>query len=456
MAYGFLALNKDSKVLISSDTKNLFLNSTATYNGVIAATTAGGPAVRLSYIANTSKQPVPLFTHPYSTYTKSIYATFTHNSTSEEVIVWDYFDSYGGGSYHYETNYYYNVSIYLNDISGVSVGQKITFDIGNGMVSAGANYYIVYISGNYIGISTSRNGGHIGASWGASFANASTPGAVTNDPIYVAVTRVTYLGGIRWEIELLVSTTDISIVPIVYIFTEFESTMDRKNSYGMLVVNSVDGGVTYDTRLNPLAIIGTVNVTPPSSPYIAADSTKTSNLNPTAGTIAGLSNNELKPDNNNTYLLSNNLPASPVYYYMSIAQVYKRYDTYIDESYSYDNNTYGKNYVTIHKYTYYQTFCRTGISPSISNGKVYISVGWTVVSGAAGGPTPGQGGYTRDVSDGYLLQGNPGSTYGDDGYWAGDPAQVGQFNPAVGTWLAPQSLNIKSQVVMAADISRNV
>lgn len=455
MAFGFLALNKDRKVLISSDTKNLFLNHTATYAGVIATSTYGGPSTRLSYTANTSKQPIPFFTHPYSTYTKSIYATFTHNSTSEEVVVFDNFDGYSF-TWHYETNYYYNVSIYLNDISGVSVGQKITFDIGNGMVSAGADYYIVYISGNYIGISTSRNGGHIGASWGASFANASTPGAVTNDPIYVSVTRVTYVSGTTWEIELLVSTTDISIVPIVYIFTEYESTMNRKGSYGMLV-KSNDNGITYDTRLNPLAITATRSVSPPNSPYNRSDSTITAALNPTAGQTTGLSNGELKPDSFNSYLVSTIIPANPVYHYMSIAQAWKRFDTYIDNSYSYDNNTYGKNYVTIHKYTYYQTFSRTGICPSIVTGQVYVKVGWTVVNGAAGGPTPDTGGYTRGVSDGYILQGNPGTTYGDDGFWAGDKAQVGRGSPqAVGTWLAAQSVNIKDQVIMLADISRNI
>lgn len=447
MAYGFLAYNKDREVLISSDTKNLFLNKTATYAGVIATSTAGGPSTRLSYTVSTSKQPVPLFTHPYATYSKAVTAYFYLTSRSEQQVEY----------YELITYYYYSLLIYLTDISGVSVGQMITFDTGNAVVSANTPYYIVSISANYIYISSSRNGAALFQdNMGSSWTTTSTTAVVTNDPVFVSVTRVTYISGTTWEIELLVSSTNLSMVPVVYIFTEYENTMDRKGSYGMLVLNSIDNGVCFDTRLNPLAITATKTVRPPDSPYTRADSTIQSALNPTAAYTTGLSNGELKPDSVNNYLLSTILPANPVYFYMSIAQSWKRFDTYIDESYSYNNNTYGKNYVTIHKYTYYQTFSRTGICPSIVAGKMYIKVGWTVVNGAAGGPTPDTGQTTRNVSDGYILQGNPGSTYGDDGYWAGDKAQVGISNAATGTWLAAQSQNIKDQVVMVADISRNI
>jgi len=451
MSFGFLALNKDRKVLISSDTKNLFLNHTATYTGVIATSTYGGPSTRLSYIANTSKQPIPFFTHPYSTYSKAVSIYFYLTSRSENQ--WEY--------YEIITYTYYSLRIYLTDISGVSVGQMITFDTGNAAVTAGTTYYIVSISGNYIYISTSRNGAALFQdNQGSSWTTTAMTGIVANDPVYVSVTRVTYVSGTTWEIELLVSSTNLAIVPVVYIFTEFESSMDRKGSYGMLI-KSNDNGITYDTRLNPLAIAATRLVKPPDSPYNRSDATIAAVLNPTAGQTTGLGNGELKPDSSNSYLLSSITPANPVYSYMSIAQAWKRFNTYIDESYSYDNNQYGKNYVTIHKYTYYQTFSRTGISPSIVSGKVYVKVGWTVVNGAAGGPTPDTGGYTRGgnatVSDGYILQGNPGTTYGDDGIWAGDKAQVGRGSPqAVGTWLAAQTVNIKDQVIMLADISRNI
>jgi hypothetical protein len=455
MAQGFLALNKDRKVLISSDTKNLFYNKMATYNGVISTSTLGGPSIRLSYLVTTSKQPIPFFTYPYGGgISASVTAGFTKTAKTTSYY------SGSGKTRRLVTTTTYTLTISLNSISGLVVGQIIKFSSGNATVTADTNYFIRSISGLNITISTSRSNTVISNVVTSAYVNTTLNATVSNDPIFLSTTRVTNISGTQWEIELLASTTDVSVVPVVYIFTEYESTMERKGSYGMLV-KSNDNGVSYDTRLNPLAILATRDVIPPTNPYGRADSTIVSALSAvlsdqTISSPPGLSNGELKPDNSLNYLVSSTLPASPVYFYMSIAQTYKRFQTYKNRSYSYGYILYS-NQVTLHYYAYYQTFCRTGIAPSINSNSLYVSVGWTVVDTALGGPTEGTGelGYTRDTSDGYLLKGNSGNTFADDGYFFGYNAQSSNLS-TIGTWVAPQTINVKNQTIIVADISRNI
>lgn len=455
MASGFLALNKDRKVLISSDTKNLFYNKMATYNGVIATSTSGGPSVRLSYIVQTSKQPIPFFTHPYSTYTKSITAYF--QPYSEEVIIEHLFRDD-------EIITEYGFQIVLNDLSGVSVNQIITFDTSNQLVTAETQYWITSINSNMITISKSRGGEELGALGSIHYTGlySTKTALISSAPVYLSTTRVTFISGTTWEIELLAGTTDVTIVPVVHIFTEYESTMQRNGSYGMLI-KSNDGGVSFDTRLNPLAITATRNVKPPDNPFGKTESDITALLSSALleenAKISppGFTNGLLTPDLGSTFLLSTTVPASPIYFYMSIAQTYKQFNSYKQQNYSYGSWLFlglTRNYVYVHSYCYYQIFCRAGISPRITSTNVSVSVGWINVSIATGGPKEGEGDYTRDVHDGDYLKGNNDTVRSDNAAIGGYTSTTN--NVAIGTWAAAQTTNVKDQVVILADISRNI
>ena len=131
MSYGFLALNDNNDVLISSDTKNLHFAGKATApSGVTAVSSQSGGFVDLRYtitLPNRTSIPVPFFTMPVQTLTYSIAGVAGVNSGSSSKT-WTINIIRTGNSQ--ATNTYPEVYVFV-DPSSVSVSDGYGFQVFN-------------------------------------------------------------------------------------------------------------------------------------------------------------------------------------------------------------------------------------------------------------------------------------------------------------------------------------
>jgi hypothetical protein len=143
------------------------------------------------------------------------------------------------------------------------------------------------------------------------------------------ITRVTNTSYNVWEIELIFAGDKYSIAPEVYIFLEpqYLSTTD---TYGIKVINSDNVNPSFDSRLLPLAISATAEITHSAKPcttprYSLATDECQSGLNAAEGSLA--------PNSAITYAITGTMPQKPLFLYYSIAQAQQQvfYDRYWED-----------------------------------------------------------------------------------------------------------------------------
>lgn len=127
-----------------------------------------------------------------------------------------------------------------------------------------------------------------------------------------AISRISKVNNTTWDIEVLKSGTADSF-PEVYIFAEPSATVSS-DTHGMVVYRD-DGSVSFDSRLRPLAIINSLNVSQTSSPK----GTVVGGLN---GDGSSNASSTFLPDPTfvNTYTVSTGLPTKPMFFFASLAQ----------------------------------------------------------------------------------------------------------------------------------------
>lgn len=288
---------------------------------------------------------------------------------------------------------------------------------------------------------------------------------------YVAVTRITFVSGSNWEIELLVSgSATATDKPDVYVFIEYDDVLSPYGNWGMRVYNDTSG-ITFDSRLNPLIVKTTLTgVSPPSSPYTTPDTS------PPAATFAqamsslsgnhgefqgklkaapsyqvnggdGLTDGTLTPDSTSTYTVPLTSPGiiKPIFLYSSIPQAAKQYHCYNNESYTVREwlwipIPYPPFIIPIPNYkdvdvnfnSYYFVFCRAGIRATSTSTSLTVTAGWAAVNAAAD--------YTRDDSETSGIAHFVGLS--DSNY----------ASSSVGTWpYQNQTINNRGDTVIVAD-----
>ena len=219
--------------------------------------------------------------------------------------------------------------------------------------------FIDYTNGGYGGINILR--------YRTTCAVTPVPFFTAPGGAYVAVSRVTDIGGGQWDIEIIKSGS-ASLYPEVYVFSDprgYTST----DEYGMIIYRD-DGTAAFDSRKLPLAISGGLNVTHPSNPrpsfpyglsgrYCSSDS-------------SGF----FPPTEYNSYSVS--APAKPMFYYPSLAQAEREAQYHESDSDCLGSDKFGICITrTVYDWnSWYWAFYRGGISYNAGT----LQAGWITVA----------------------------------------------------------------------------
>jgi hypothetical protein len=134
-----------------------------------------------------------------------------------------------------------------------------------------------------------------------------------------AITRITNVSGTIWEIEAIAGGYQYMDPPMLYIFVEpkYISTSER---YGILVPNSDNSTVSFDSRKRPLVISATATISHSAKPCNTPRWSPNSDFCASGFTAAEVI---LSPDSAITYNVTGILPKKPLFLYYSIAQAHQ-------------------------------------------------------------------------------------------------------------------------------------
>lgn len=192
--------------------------------------------------------------------------------------------------------------------------------------------------------------------------------APTSD--YCGVSSVRNLGNSVWEIEVVRSGLSLQY-PEIYVFADPRgATTNPDTNYGMQVMHT-DGTLSFDSRRQPLAVVGGAAVAPPT--------------NPSAPSSGGLTARFCSSNASSNFApgAPNNFPASfsatkPIYFYPSIAQAQREVSVSETEKDCAGPKVYGECVLFEDKYYWtsnYWCFYRGGIRATTTS----ISCGWVAV-----------------------------------------------------------------------------
>ena len=212
---------------------------------------------------------------------------------------------------------------------------------------------------NYIGIASSQSycGGNLVLAYETTSPKIPIPFFTIPDTSrYVGLIRIVNVRTNTFRIELLVSGSSSSNIPEVYVFIEHDKILSPYGSYGLIVYKEgTSSEVTFDSRLKPLLVKSSIDISPPSSPYTRTDYQMATGagggfgqenhfnnlgylespsvLPDNLGT-ENFYNDKLKPDNASSYDIGSMSITKPIFNYSSIAQAYKKY--YLQQELSYE------------------------------------------------------------------------------------------------------------------------
>lgn len=364
MSFGFLALNNNNQVLVSSDTRNLhFLSKPAVYAVDVQSDRYGGSVV-YKYRVSSTVPIVPFFTMPTSDY----YCITAIRSVGTNL--WE-IELVRSGTVAFTTT-----------SSTVTIREPESGEYQNG----GYNWYVVatqpdpaYITGYALtwdsvqtqfpdpGNTTSKAYGGSTYFRGAKYIDWTLQYDENNNPFYEA-----FYGIYRTTVTTITNTVaDPTVnVPEVYVFAD-PRAFNPTDGYGMLVYRN-DGTASFDSRISPLVVTGGFSVNPPSNPRNAAvpplDAKNCSSNDVDAFT----------PDNYNTFYPT--IPGTkPIYSFASLAQAQKEAAYYAGEEECDGFDTYGNCVGAKRLYTWnsrYWCFYRAGIKKT---GASTVTCGWMAV-----------------------------------------------------------------------------
>lgn len=145
-----------------------------------------------------------------------------------------------------------------------------------------------------------------------------------NSQCAYAVTAIRDLGNNQWDIELIKSG-GVNTYPEVYVFCDPRGAT-QSETHGMIVYKD-DGTPSFDSRLNPLVVIGGANVTPVYNPIPAKYGLSPTNCD----SLGAASGNAFTPTQVNSTPI--NLSANkPIFHYASIAQAEREESYYTDKT----------------------------------------------------------------------------------------------------------------------------
>lgn len=205
-----------------------------------------------------------------------------------------------------------------------------------------------------------------------SFSCAVTPVPFYTAPsqgAYYSIARVANVGGNSWEVDVITSSTS-SNYPELYVFCDPRGTTSTEG-FGMQVFHS-DGTPSFDSRKQPLAVVGGGNITHPSNPRNASISGLSARY---CSSDAGY---QLAPDNESAALVVGTLPAKPMFHYSSLAQAEREAQFYDSQEScsSWDCGTCVLYSTTDRWWSTYWAFYRGGLKISGTNA---VKAGWITV-----------------------------------------------------------------------------
>ena len=249
----------------------------------------------------------------------------------------------------------------------------------------------------------------------------------------------------------------------------------------MIVYNDTNG-ITFDSRLKPFLLKGAVQGSPPTSPYIRADSEmcsypgkagpyeyhpKVGNWklleygsiaadaptygypNGGAGSVAALTDGRLVPDSSLQYTIYSGTISKPMFYYPSVAQCSKLLRAREDLTYAYSTWT---SDTVVDKWgcTDYGVFCRDVITRTSASNTLYVLIKWVSIDAGAKGPStsdPGpEPGWFREN-----CAGQPAILSRRDVIYA--PNYVEGGGAGTSNWTAAATVNMQAKTIMVADAS---
>lgn len=180
---------------------------------------------------------------------------------------------------------------------------------------------------------------------------------------YYAIGRINQVSSGVWNIEVVKSGSNANY-PVLYIFSE-PAGATSSGTHGLIVYRD-DNSTAFDSRLSPLAITHSFNV---SHPFLPRSAIPYGTLEPqTCNAESGAQPNSFIPTNYNTFYLGSALPAEPMFFYASLAQ------SCIDTS-AYHNETFDLFFYKEYEewWSTYWAFYRGAVK---INSSTSILVGW--------------------------------------------------------------------------------